>query len=51
MEQAGRGVRQYVILGADLDTFAQRRPEVASRLHIFEVDQPDTQSWKRQQAL
>jgi O-methyltransferase involved in polyketide biosynthesis len=28
-EQAGRGVRQYVILGAGLDTFAQRRPELA----------------------
>jgi hypothetical protein len=30
-EQAGRGVGQYVILGAGLDTFAQRRPEIASR--------------------
>src|SRR5580704_4408540 len=29
-EQAGLGVDQYVILGAGLDTFAQRRPEVAS---------------------
>ena len=37
-EQAGRGVRQYVILGAGLDTFAQRRPELASRLRVFEVD-------------
>src|ERR1700681_1508355 len=26
-EQADRGVGQYVILGAGLDTFAQRRPE------------------------
>ena len=32
VEQAGRGVGQYVILGAGLDTFAQRRPEIASRL-------------------
>src|SRR5438270_12169734 len=46
-EQAGRGVGQYVILGAGLDTFAQRRPEIASRLHIFEVDQPGPQEWKR----
>ena len=38
--QAGQGVGQYVILGAGLDTFAQRRPEIASRLRIFEVDQP-----------
>jgi methyltransferase (TIGR00027 family) len=45
-EQAGQGVAQYVILGAGLDTFAQRRPEVASRLRVFEVDQPGPQSWK-----
>ncbi len=50
-EQAGRGVNQYVILGAGLDTFAQRRPEIASRLHVFEVDQPGTQAWKRQRLI
>ncbi|MEV6795620.1 class I SAM-dependent methyltransferase [Streptomyces sp. NPDC051320] len=48
VEQAGQGVGQYVIMGAGLDTFAQRRPEVASRLRVFEVDQPDPQAWKRQ---
>ena len=47
-EQAARGVRQYVVLGAGLDTFAQRRPEIASRLRVFEVDQPGPQAWKRQ---
>ncbi len=31
VEEAGRGVGQYVILGAGLDTFAQRRPEIASQ--------------------
>ena len=46
-EQADRGVGQYVILGAGLDTFAQRRPEIASRLRVFEVDQPGPQAWKR----
>ena len=46
-EQADNGVAQYVILGAGLDTFAQRRPEVASRLRVFEVDQPGPQAWKR----
>jgi methyltransferase (TIGR00027 family) len=51
LEQAGRGVRQYVILGAGLDTFAQRRPEIASRLLVFEVDQPGPQSWKRQRLI
>ena len=47
-EQAARGVGQYVLLGAGLDTFAQRRPEFAARLTVFEVDQPGTQAWKRQ---
>src|SRR5947208_12872228 len=39
-EQAARGVAQYVILGAGLDTFAQRKAELASRLVVFEIDQP-----------
>src|SRR6185312_748827 len=50
-EQAGRGVGQYVILGAGLDTFAQRRPDVASRLVVFEIDQPGTQAWKRRRLI
>lgn len=48
VEQAARGVDQYVLLGAGLDTFAQRRPEVASALRVFEVDRPGPQAWKRQ---
>jgi methyltransferase (TIGR00027 family) len=48
VEQAGHGVAQYIVLGAGLDTFAQRRPEIASRLRVFEVDQPGPQAWKRQ---
>src|SRR3954452_19457843 len=39
-ERAAGGVGQYVILGAGLDTFAQRRPDFASRLLVFEVDRP-----------
>src|SRR2546426_12727608 len=50
-EQAGHGVAQYVILGAGLDTFAQRRPEIASGLRVFEVDQPGPQAWKRQRLI
>jgi methyltransferase (TIGR00027 family) len=50
-EQATRGVGQYVILGAGLDTFAQRRPELASRLLVFEIDRPDHQAWKRQRLV
>ena len=47
-DKLGEGITQYVILGAGLDTFAQRRPEIASRMKVFEVDQQGTQSWKRQ---
>lgn len=50
-EQAGRGVGQYVILGAGLDTFAQRRPEIAARLRIFEIDRPGPQAWKRRRLV
>lgn len=50
-EQAARGVGQYVILGAGLDTFAQRRSEFASRLRVFEIDQPNHQAWKRQRLI
>jgi methyltransferase (TIGR00027 family) len=50
-EQSRHGVAQYVILGAGLDTFAQRRPEIASRLKVFEVDQPAHQEWKRQRLI
>jgi len=50
-EQAGLGVDQYVILGAGLDTFAQRRPEIAARITIFEVDRPAPQGWKRQRLI
>ena len=51
VEQAGHGVAQYVILGAGLDTFAQRRPEIAARLRVFEVDQPGPQAWKRERLI
>ncbi|HEY4157135.1 MAG TPA: class I SAM-dependent methyltransferase [Polyangiaceae bacterium] len=50
-EEAGRGVDQYVLLGAGLDTFAQRRPELASRLRVFEVDRPSPQEWKRRRLI
>jgi methyltransferase (TIGR00027 family) len=42
-----RGVRQYVILGAGLDSFAYRRRDLAEVLRVFEVDHPATQQWKR----
>jgi methyltransferase (TIGR00027 family) len=44
-----RGVRQYVILGAGLDTFPYRNPYPLSKLRVYEVDHPATQVWKRRQ--
>lgn len=51
IEQARRGIGQYVILGAGLDTFAQRMSDRASRLRIFEVDRPGPQAWKQQRLV
>jgi methyltransferase (TIGR00027 family) len=42
-----RGVSQYVLLGAGLDTFAFRQPSWAKSLRIVEIDHPDTQGFKR----
>jgi methyltransferase (TIGR00027 family) len=41
------GISQYVILGAGLDSFAYRHPDLLERLTIFEVDHPFSQAWKR----
>lgn len=41
---------QYVILGAGLDSFAWRRPDVLASTRVFEVDHPATQAWKRERA-
>jgi methyltransferase (TIGR00027 family) len=51
VEQVKHGIGQYVILGAGLDTFAQRRPEMGSRLTVFEIDQPGPQAWKRRRLI
>lgn len=51
IEQSKRGISQYVILGAGLDTFAQRRPDVAPSIQVFEIDQPDTLTWKQQRLI
>lgn len=57
-EQMAGGVTQYVILGAGLDTFAQRRTDLlhplagnGKQLQVFEIDQPGTQAWKRQRLI
>ena len=43
-----KGIRQIVILGAGLDTFALRNPHGARQIRIYEVDHPATQAWKCQ---
>ena len=48
-EAISSGVQQYVILGAGLDTFALRHPDLADRLRIYEVDHPASQEMKRRQ--
>ncbi|HEY2641184.1 MAG TPA: class I SAM-dependent methyltransferase [Streptosporangiaceae bacterium] len=45
-DAVARGVRQYVVLGAGLDTFGYRSA-LAGRVGVFEVDHPGTQGWKR----
>ena len=47
LEHAQRGVSQYVILGAGLDTFAQRHANSGSTLTVFEIDRPGPQLWKQ----
>ena len=42
------GVQQYVLLGAGLDTFALRRPDLLGKIRVIEVDHPATQAIKRQ---
>jgi methyltransferase (TIGR00027 family) len=50
-EAAGHGVDQYVLLGAGLDTFAQRRPDIVSGLQVFEIDRPGPQAWKQRRLV
>ncbi len=47
-EAIARGVTQYVVLGAGLDTFAYRQRFTPGELRIFEIDHPSTQAWKRE---
>ncbi|NIG56785.1 class I SAM-dependent methyltransferase [Chitinophaga sp. Cy-1792] len=45
--QIEKGVRQYVLLGAGLDSFAQRNTVLGPQVDIYEIDQPDTLAWKK----
>jgi methyltransferase (TIGR00027 family) len=46
-----RGIQQYVILGAGLDTFALRRKDLGSKITVYEIDEPGTQAWKAQRLV
>lgn len=48
LQAVERGIRQIVILGAGLDTFALRNPYRAQQIRTYEVDHPATQAWKLQ---
>lgn len=50
-ELIGKGVKQYVLLGAGLDSFAQRNMEISSQVDIYEIDQPDTLAWKEEKLI
>ena len=50
-EAVHQGIRQYVILGAGLDTFAYRNPYSELGLKVFEIDHPATQDWKQQRLI
>ena len=47
LEQAvDDGITQYVIIGAGMDSFAFRRPDLMERIDVFEIDHPVTQRKK-----
>jgi len=50
-EQIAKGVKQYVLLGAGLDSFAQRNTAISSQVDIYEIDQPDTLAWKEEKLI
>lgn len=50
-EQIGTGVKQYVLLGAGLDSFAQRNTDIISTVDIYEIDRPDTLIWKEEKLI
>jgi methyltransferase (TIGR00027 family) len=47
-EAIKKGIDQYVILGAGLDSFAYRRPDLMRSLVVYELDHPASQEWKQQ---
>lgn len=50
-EQIDKGITQYVLLGAGLDSFAQRNAEISSKVDIYEIDEPGTLAWKEDKLI
>lgn len=50
-EQIAKGITQYVLLGAGLDSFAQRNADISSQVDIYEIDQPETLAWKEDRLI
>lgn len=48
LHEIALGAKQYVILGAGLDTFSFRNRELENKIEIFEVDHPSTQQFKKE---
>lgn len=51
IEQSTKSITQYIILGSGLDTFAQRRPDIISKIQLYEIDQPTTVAWKQHRLI
>jgi methyltransferase (TIGR00027 family) len=50
-EQIEKGISQYILLGAGLDSFAQRNSEIRPQIDIYEIDQPETLAWKEEKLI
>lgn len=50
-EQIEKDIKQYVLLGAGLDSFAQRNTAGSLQVDIYEIDQPDTLAWKEEKLI
>jgi methyltransferase (TIGR00027 family) len=51
LEKMKNGLDQYVLLGAGLDTFAQRKSKELKDIHVFEIDKKETQEWKKHRLI
>lgn len=50
-EQIVKGVKQYVLLGAGLDSFAERNTEINTQVDIYEIDQSETMAWGKKKLI